>query len=96
MRGENEYDLVILDVMLPVKDGYAVCQELRAAGFRHPVLMLTARDAVDDRVRGLDSGADDYLDQAFRLQGTAGPDPRAVAAPARDHGPRSCAFPTSS
>ena len=64
-RGKNEYDLVILDVMLPVKDGYAVCQELRAAGFRHPVLMLTARDAVDDRVRGLDSGADDYLTKPF-------------------------------
>jgi two-component system, OmpR family, copper resistance phosphate regulon response regulator CusR len=62
---ENEYDLVILDVMLPVKDGYAVCQELRAAGFRHPVLMLTARDAVDDRVHGLDSGADDYLTKPF-------------------------------
>src|SRR5436305_1833694 len=62
---ENEYDLVILDVMLPVKDGYAVCQELRAAGFRHPVLMLTARDAVDDRVHGLDSGADAYLTKPF-------------------------------
>jgi two-component system copper resistance phosphate regulon response regulator CusR len=62
---ENEYDLVILDVMLPRRDGYGVCQELRSAGFRHPVLMLTARDAVDDRVRGLDCGADDYLTKPF-------------------------------
>ena len=61
----NEYDLVILDIMLPVKDGHAVCRELRAAGFRAPVLMLTARDAVDDRVAGLDSGADDYLTKPF-------------------------------
>ena len=60
-----EYDLVILDVMVPVKDGYQVCRELRAAGFRKPVLMLTARDAVDDRVAGLDSGADDYLTKPF-------------------------------
>jgi len=61
----NEYDIVILDVLLPVKDGYAVCRELRAAGFRAPILMLTARDAVDDRVAGLDSGADDYLAKPF-------------------------------
>ena len=61
----NEYDLVILDVMLPVKDGHAVCRELRGAGFRSPILMLTARDAVDDRVAGLDSGADDYLTKPF-------------------------------
>jgi DNA-binding response OmpR family regulator len=62
---EIDYDLLILDVMLPVKDGYAVCRELRAAGFRNPILMLTARDAVDDRVAGLDSGADDYLTKPF-------------------------------
>src|SRR5437016_14599690 len=63
--GVNDYDLVILDVMLPVKDGYAVCRELRGSGLRTPILMLTARDAVDDRVRGLDSGADDYLTKPF-------------------------------
>jgi two-component system copper resistance phosphate regulon response regulator CusR len=62
---EIDYDLMILDVMLPVKDGYAVCRELRAAGFRNPILMLTARDAVDDRVAGLDCGADDYLTKPF-------------------------------
>lgn len=61
----NEYDLIILDVMMPVKDGYAVCRELRAAGRRTPILMLTARGAVDDRVAGLDAGADDYLAKPF-------------------------------
>ena len=61
----NEYDIVVLDVLLPVKDGYEVCRELRAAGFRAPILMLTARDSVDDRVAGLDSGADDYLAKPF-------------------------------
>jgi DNA-binding response OmpR family regulator len=61
----NSYDLVILDVMLPRKDGYEVCRELRALGQRQPILMLTARDAVDDRVAGLDSGADDYLVKPF-------------------------------
>ena len=61
----NEYDLVVLDVLLPVKDGHTVCRELRASGFRLPILMLTARDAIDDRVAGLDSGADDYLTKPF-------------------------------
>ena len=61
----NEYDLVILDVMLPLKDGHAVCRELRATGVRTPILMLTARGSVDDRVTGLDSGADDYLTKPF-------------------------------
>jgi two-component system copper resistance phosphate regulon response regulator CusR len=57
----NHYDLVILDVMLPLKNGHAVCRELRAAGFRSSILMLTARDAIDDRVEGLVAGADDYV-----------------------------------
>jgi two-component system copper resistance phosphate regulon response regulator CusR len=61
----NEYDLVILDVLLPIKNGHEVCRELRAAGIRAPILMLTARDAVDDRVAGLDAGADDYLTKPF-------------------------------
>ncbi len=61
----NSYDLVILDVMLPLKDGHQVCRELRSHGFHAPVLMLTARDSVDDRVAGLDSGADDYLSKPF-------------------------------
>jgi two-component system OmpR family response regulator len=61
----NGYDAVILDVMLPGRDGYAVCREMRAHGRWAPVLMLTARDAVEDRVRGLDAGADDYLVKPF-------------------------------
>jgi two-component system copper resistance phosphate regulon response regulator CusR len=61
----NDYDLVILDVLLPVKDGHAVCRELRASGLGAPVLMLTALNSVDDRVAGLDSGADDYLAKPF-------------------------------
>ncbi len=64
----NQYDLMILDVMLPVKDGFAVCRELRGQGLRTPILMLTARDAVDDRVTGLDSGADDYLTKPFEFK----------------------------
>jgi two-component system copper resistance phosphate regulon response regulator CusR len=61
----NQYDIVILDIMLPLKDGHTVCRKLRASGFRTPILMLTARGAVDDRVEGLDSGADDYLAKPF-------------------------------
>lgn len=63
--GSNEYALVILDVMLPLKNGFQVCKDMRAQGIKQPVLMLTARDAVDDRVRGLDCGADDYLGKPF-------------------------------
>jgi len=61
----NDYDLVILDVMLPLKDGFEVCRELRAEGLTIPILMLTARDAVQDRIEGLDTGADDYLTKPF-------------------------------
>ena len=63
--GINDYDLVILDVMLPLKDGLEVCRELRAEGLTFPILMLTARDAPLDRVAGLDMGADDYLTKPF-------------------------------
>ncbi|MGH9848083.1 MAG: response regulator transcription factor, partial [Blastocatellia bacterium] len=63
--GVNDYDLMVLDVMLPVKDGVEVCRELRAAGSTLPILMLTARDAVQDRIMGLDAGADDYLVKPF-------------------------------
>lgn len=61
----NDYDLVILDVMLPLKDGFEVCRELRAGGLTFPILILTARDAPPDRVAGLDMGADDYLTKPF-------------------------------
>jgi heavy metal response regulator len=64
----REYDLIMLDVRLPVRDGFSVCQELRARGCKTPVLMLTARDAVEDRVRGLDVGADDYLVKPFAFK----------------------------
>lgn len=62
---EFGYDAVLLDLMLPGMDGVEVCRRLRAAGRWVPVLMLTARDAVDDRVRGLDAGSDDYLTKPF-------------------------------
>ena len=65
MAPAHEYDAVVLDVMLPDVDGFEVCRRLRAAGMWSPVLMLTARDSVDDRVAGLDSGADDYLVKPF-------------------------------
>ncbi len=61
------YDLVVLDVGLPDMDGFAVCRALRARGDRTPVLVLTARNAVNDRVRGLDAGADDYLAKPFAV-----------------------------
>jgi DNA-binding response OmpR family regulator len=61
----NAYDLIILDLMLPRKNGIKVCQEIRAAGSKTPVLMLTARDGVEDRITGLDAGADDYLIKPF-------------------------------
>jgi two-component system OmpR family response regulator len=62
---ENPYDVLICDVMLPDGDGFALCRDLRSAGRWSPILMLTARDAVADRVQGLDAGADDYLAKPF-------------------------------
>jgi two-component system OmpR family response regulator len=64
---ENEYGAIVLDVMLPGMDGFQLCRRLRESGAWAPVLMLTARDAVGDRVRGLDAGADDYLVKPFSL-----------------------------
>ena len=60
-----DFDVIVLDVMLPVRNGVDVCRTLRMRGLRTPILMLTARDAVEDRVLGLDSGADDYLVKPF-------------------------------
>ena len=65
MAGAAEYDVIILDVMLPGLDGFEVCRRLRASEVWAPVLMLTARDGVEDRVAGLDAGADDYLPKPF-------------------------------
>jgi two-component system, OmpR family, response regulator len=64
---ENAYGAIVLDVMLPGLDGFQLCRRLRESGRWAPVLMLTARDAVGDRVRGLDAGADDYLVKPFSL-----------------------------
>jgi DNA-binding response OmpR family regulator len=64
----NQYDLIILDVMLPGKDGFLICKELRAIPLPVPILMLTARDAVEDRISGLDFGADDYLTKPFEYR----------------------------
>jgi len=67
MATENPYAAIVLDVMLPGFDGFEVCRRLREAGVWAPVLMLTARDEIGDRVRGLDAGADDYLVKPFSL-----------------------------
>ena len=63
----NDYDAMILDVMMPGRDGFSVCRELRATGSVVPVIMLTARDTVQDRITGLDIGADDYLTKPFAV-----------------------------
>jgi two-component system OmpR family response regulator len=63
----HRYDAIVLDVMLPGRDGFSTCSELRQSGVWAPVLMLTARDSVEDRVAGLDAGADDYLTKPFSL-----------------------------
>ena len=65
LASENEYDAILLDVMLPGADGFEVCRRIREGGRWAPVMMLTARDAVEDRVVGLDVGADDYLSKPF-------------------------------
>ncbi len=62
------YDVIILDVMLPGKDGISICKDLRNRHVKTPIIMLTARDALSDRVQGLDSGADDYLVKPFELE----------------------------
>src|SRR3954470_21622436 len=62
-----DYDLVVLDVMMPKRDGFSVCRELRRRGATSPVLMLTARDTLEDTIEGLDSGADDYLSKPFEF-----------------------------
>jgi DNA-binding response OmpR family regulator len=68
LAGVNDYDLVILDVMLPKIDGWTVLREMRTRGLYTHVLVLTARDTPEDKVRGLDSGADDYLTKPFRFE----------------------------
>lgn len=65
LAASTDYDVIVLDIILPKLDGLAVCRTLRQQGQRVPILMLTARDTVDDRIAGLDSGADDYLTKPF-------------------------------
>ena len=65
MAGAAPYDAIVLDITLPGMDGFATCRELRSRGIWTPVLMLTARDAIEDRIEGLDTGADDYLVKPF-------------------------------
>jgi two-component system, OmpR family, response regulator len=67
LAGRSRYDAIVLDLRLPDVDGLEVCSQLRSRGCRSPILMLTARDALDDRVRGLDLGADDYLTKPFEF-----------------------------
>ncbi len=62
---ETAYDLIVLDILLPKVDGLTLCKKLRAEGKTLPIIMLTAKDSVEDRVRGLDAGADDYLTKPF-------------------------------
>ena len=73
------FDLVLLDVMMPGLDGFAVCRELRKRGRSMPVLMLTAKGQIDDRVDGLDSGADDYLVKPFSLRELLDPLPKRIS-----------------
>lgn len=65
---QNNYDAIILDVMLPVKDGISVCQSLREQDIMTPIIMVTAKDALDDKILGLDSGADDYVVKPFEIK----------------------------
>jgi DNA-binding response OmpR family regulator len=67
MAGVNSYDAVILDLMIPPPDGLEVCRTLRSGGSKVPILMLTARDSVDEKITGLDAGADDYLPKPFEF-----------------------------
>lgn len=64
----NPYDVIVLDIMLPKKDGFAVCRDLRQIGLLTPILMLTAKDTIEDKVAGLTEGADDYLTKPFSLK----------------------------
>ena len=61
----NEYDLILLDIMLPIKDGMEVCKTLRASNIQTPIIMLTAKDSIEDKIKGLDNGANDYLAKPF-------------------------------
>ncbi len=61
----NEYDLILLDIMIPIKDGIEVCKSLRGSNIQTPIIMLTAKDSIEDKIKGLDIGANDYLAKPF-------------------------------
>lgn len=65
---KNKYEMIILDIMLPIKGGFTICKELRARGIHTPIIMLTARGLEEEKVRGLDLGADDYLVKPFSME----------------------------
>lgn len=65
---DHSYDVIVLDIMLPERDGWTVCENLRRQKIATPILMLTARDSIDDRIRGLEGGADDYLPKPFDIR----------------------------
>jgi len=89
---EERFDAVVLDVMMPGVSGLEVCRRLRASGDRSPVLMLTARDAIDDRVAGLDAGADDYLVKPFALRELLARVRALLRRSSEDEGPRVLSF----
>ena len=68
LAASNQYDVIVLDLMLPGIDGFTLCRRLREAGRQTPVLMLTARDSLDDKIAGLEAGADDYVVKPFALR----------------------------
>lgn len=68
IEGKKEYDLILLDVMLPYKDGFSVLKELRNTGIVTPIIMLTAKSQIDDKIEGLDAGADDYITKPFEIK----------------------------
>ena len=67
-KSSTPYDIIILDIMLPRRDGISICRDLRSLGIRTPIIMLTARDSVDAKIEGLDTGADDYIVKPFSLR----------------------------
>ena len=92
LASENDYDAIVLDVMIPPPDGFDVCRTLRERDRWAPVLLLTARDSVADRVTGLDAGADDYLAKPFSFDELLGPLARAAPAEPSPSG-RRCSKP---
>ena len=95
MALDGAYDVVVLDLGLPKLDGLDLCRAVREAGRDTPVLMLTARDTLDDKLAGFAEGADDYLVKPFAMQRTRGAYPRAATGAGTCSTARSCAWPTS-